>query len=85
MILQVARLSDGRRRLMSFQEITGMEGNIITMQEIFSFQQTGIDSEGKIRGRFIFRGVRPRFLDRFKVAGIPVPNTVLDPNYAVEI
>jgi pilus assembly protein CpaF len=67
------------------QEITGMEGDMITMQEIFSFKQTTIDSEGKVKGNFRFHGVRPRFMDRFKAAGIEVPNNLFDPSNFLEI
>jgi pilus assembly protein CpaF len=72
-VLQLGRLSDGKRKLMSIQEITGMEGNVITMQEIFSFKQQGLGKDGAVRGRFRFHGIRPRFLDRFEEWGITVP------------
>jgi pilus assembly protein CpaF len=84
-IIQVARLADGTRRLVSVQEITGMEGNIITMQEIFSFQQTRVDPDGSVRGHFKFHGVRPKFMDRFKAAGIPVTGDIFDPSKRVEV
>jgi pilus assembly protein CpaF len=84
-LVQVARLVDGRRKLISLQEITGMEGNIITMQEIFSFQQTHIDPEGNVKGRFKFHGVRPKFIEKFKVAGIPVSQDLFDPAKYVEV
>ncbi len=72
-ILQMSRLSDGKRKLVSLQEITGMEGNIITMQEIFSFKQEGLGEDKKVKGRFVFHGIRPRFLDRFIARGISLP------------
>ncbi|MEJ2660580.1 MAG: CpaF family protein, partial [Desulfobacteraceae bacterium] len=84
-IIQVARMADGRRRLVSVQEITGMEGSIITMQEIFSFQQTGVNPDGRVRGHFKFHGVRPKFMDRFKAAGIPVSRDLFDPSKIVEV
>ena len=84
-LVQVARLVDGRRKLISLQEITGMEGNIITMQEIFSFQQTHIDPEGNVKGRFRFHGVRPKFIEKFKVAGIAVSQDLFDPAKYVEV
>jgi len=84
-LVQVARLVDGRRKLISLQEITGMEGNIITMQEIFSFQQTQIDPEGNVKGRFKFHGVRPRFIEKFKVAGIRVSQDLFDPSKYTEV
>jgi pilus assembly protein CpaF len=84
-LVQVARLGDGRRKLISLQEITGMEGNVITMQEIFSFQQTQIDTEGNVKGRFKFHGVRPKFIEKFKMAGIPVSQNLFDPSNYVEV
>ncbi|MGD9054168.1 MAG: CpaF family protein [Desulfobacterales bacterium] len=79
-IIQVERLIDGRRKVVSLQEITGMEGNVITMQEIFSFQKKKIDSEGNIKGRFGFHGIRPKFIDKFRIAGIQVPPDLFDPS-----
>jgi pilus assembly protein CpaF len=84
-IIHIARLADGSRRVISLQEITGMEGDIITLQEIFSFQQRGIDETGKVRGRFQFSGVRPRFIDKFKIAGVPVASDLFDPSKTVEV
>jgi len=84
-VIQVARMVDGTRRLISVQEITGMEGSVITMQEIFSFQQTRIDPEGRVRGHFRFHGVRPKFIERFRAAGIPVPGDLFDPSNRVEV
>jgi len=84
-IIHIARLSDGTRKLISLQEITGMEGAVITLQEIFSFKQTGIDKEGNINGQFIFHGVRPKFTDKFKIAGIQLPNDLFDPNRSMAV
>ena len=84
-VLHLARLTDGSRKVLSLQEITGMEGNTITTQEIFSFQQRGIDQEGKVRGRFAFGGVRPKFINRFKVAGIKVSPDLFDPTKTMEV
>jgi pilus assembly protein CpaF len=84
-IIQVARMVDGRRKLISLQEITGMEGNIITMQEVFSFQQTQIDPEGNVKGRFKFHGVRPKFIEKFKLSGVSVTQDLFDPSKFVEV
>ncbi len=84
-LVQVARMVDGRRKLISLQEITGMEGNIITMQEVFSFHQTKIDPEGNVKGHFKFHGVRPKFVEKFKVVGIPVPQDLFDPSKIIEV
>ncbi len=85
LIIQIARFPDGTRKITSLQEITGMEGNVITMQEIFSFRQTGMDEEGNIKGHFRFHGVRPRFIDKFATAGISVPRDIFDPEQVYEI
>src|SRR5262244_2682648 len=64
MVIQVARLTDGTRRITSISEITGMEGEMITMQELFQFERTGIDPAGKVMGKFRHTGIRPRFAER---------------------
>jgi pilus assembly protein CpaF len=84
-VIQVSRLADGGRKLVSLQEITGMEGNIITMQEIFSFDQSHIDPQGNVKGRFRFHGVRPKFCDRLQVAGVKLPQELFDPAQSVTI
>ena len=72
-VIQVARLTDGTRRVVSISEITGMEGETITTQEIFQFERTGIDPNGKVIGRFRTTGIRPRFAERFKQYGMELP------------
>jgi pilus assembly protein CpaF len=84
-VIQVSRLADGKRKLVSLQEVTGMEGNVITMQEIFSFRQAMIDPEGNVKGRFQFHGIRPQFTEKFKVAGIPIQQDLFDPSNFVEV
>jgi pilus assembly protein CpaF len=85
LIIQVSRLVDGSRKVVSFQEITGMEGSIITMQEVFSYEQQGVDEkDGMVVGRFTSKGVFPRFLDRFKALGIPIPYDIFDPEKSFE-
>ena len=84
-VIHLARLSDGSRKIISFQEITGMEGNIMTLQEIFSFQQTGLDEKGRVRGRFKSEGVRPKFIEKFNVVGITVPDDIFDPTNVFEV
>ncbi|HKS29449.1 MAG TPA: CpaF family protein [Pyrinomonadaceae bacterium] len=73
LVIQVARLSDGTRRVTSISEITGMEGEAITMQEIFQYERTGVDREGKVIGRFRATGIRPRFSERLKAYGMQLP------------
>ena len=78
-VVQVARLTDGKRKVLSIQEITGMEGDVITMQEIFSFRQTGLGEDGVVIGHFCSTGVRPRFLERLRTFGITVSESLFDP------
>jgi len=70
LVVQQSRLNDGSRRVLSITEITGMEGAVITSQEIFTFDQEGVDENGKIRGKFRATGVRPRFTTRLASHGI---------------
>ena len=79
-VVQVSRMSDGKRKLISLQEITGMEGDIITMQEIFTYTQTGIDNNGLIQGHFHATGIRPKFAERLKVYGISLRDELFDPD-----
>jgi pilus assembly protein CpaF len=78
-VVQALRLTDGKRKITSIQEITGMEGDVITMQEIFGYQQTGIDADGKIVGHFQASGVRPKFTERLRAFGINLPERMFDP------
>ena len=73
LVVQQTRLSDGSRKITSISEITGMEGDVITMQEIFLFEKTGITQDGKVIGRFRATGVRPRCCERLKASGIHLP------------
>ena len=84
-IVQASRLTDGRRKLMSIQEITGMEGDMINMQEIFTFRRTGLDSEGRVKGYFCATGVRPQFSDRLQAFGVNVPDHIYDPQKRYEV
>jgi pilus assembly protein CpaF len=79
-IVQVSRLSDGRRKLTSMQEITGIEGDVITMQEIFRFEHTGIAADGQVQGRFVATGIRPKFVQRLKTRGITLREDLFDPS-----
>jgi len=72
-IIHLERMTDGSRKITSLQEITGMEGDTITLQEVFSFEKTSMTPDGKVKGRFLFHGIRPRFVDRFNVMGIHIP------------
>ena len=78
-VIQALRLTDGRRKITSIQEITGMEGDIITMQEIFTFRQTGISEDGNVEGYFHATGVRPKFAERLRTFGNALPDAMFDP------
>jgi pilus assembly protein CpaF len=80
LIIQLARLSDGTRRLTRVTEIVGMEEDVITTQDIFVFEQQGIDEQGRVRGYHRATGVRPRFSDRLERAGIHLPSELFDPS-----
>lgn len=84
-IIQLSRMVDGSRKVTNLQEITGMEGDVVTLQEIFSFEQTGVDQNGRVKGRFVSRGIRPKFTEKFKALGIPIPNDLFDPSKVYEI
>jgi pilus assembly protein CpaF len=83
-IIQIARLSDGTRKLISFQEVVGMEGDLITLQELFTFNQTGLDENRKVKGRFKATGVRPKFAERLEAKGIRLSADIFDPNKVYE-
>ena len=78
-VVQVLRLIDGKRKVVSVQEITGMEGDVVTMQEIFAFRQTGIGPEGEVLGHFQATGIRPKFAERLHAFGVSLPDTMFDP------
>ncbi|HEV2122538.1 MAG TPA: CpaF family protein [Chloroflexota bacterium] len=73
LVVQVARLRDGSRRVTHCTEISGMEGQVVTMQDIFVYEQHGVDENGKIIGQMRSTGLRPKFADRIEAAGIPLP------------
>lgn len=83
-VVQAARLTDGRRKIVSIQELTGMEGDIINMQEIFTFKRTGVDRDGTVRGHFCATGVRPKFAERLQAFGINLPDSLYDPSQRYE-
>jgi pilus assembly protein CpaF len=78
-IIQAARLSDGRRKILSIQEIVGMEEDIISMQEIFCFEQTGVAPDGTVLGHFRATGIRPKFADKLQARGVPLADYLFDP------
>ena len=80
MIVQLQRMADGKRRVTSVAEITGMEGDIVQMQEIFKYVRTGTADDGTVEGHFVATGVRPRFLSELAARGIKIPGSTFDPS-----
>ena len=79
LIVQASRLQDGSRRMTSITEITGMEGEVISMQEVFRYERLGLAPDGKIVGRFTATGVRSHFSDRFRQWGFDLPASIYEP------
>ena len=78
-VVQATRLTDGRRKIISISELTGMEGDMINMQEIFTFRRAGVDSNGNVQGHFCATGVRPKFCERLQAFGVVLPERIYDP------
>ena len=72
-------MSDGTRKIVSVAEITGMEGDVVTMQDIFVFRKRGIRENGEVLGDFMPTGIRPKLAERLAVTGIKLPATMFDP------
>lgn len=83
-IIQLTRFSDGSRKVTGIQEVLGMEGEVVTTQDIFTFQQTGMDQNGRVKGRFKATGVRPKFIERFHAYGIPVSQDIFEASKVYE-
>jgi pilus assembly protein CpaF len=83
-VMQLSRLTDGTRKLVSLQEVTGMEGDTVAMHEIFHFEQTGVDAQGRVQGHYFATGVRPRFVERLRMFGVPVADSLFDPGRVYE-
>jgi pilus assembly protein CpaF len=80
-IIQLARLSDGSRRLISLSEITGMESGVITMQDVFVFNRQAAEGRGQVAGSYAATGVRPKFAERCQMFGVPLPNDIFEPRF----
>jgi len=78
MLVQASRFSDGSRRVTSITEVTGMEGSIITLQDLFVFEKRGIDAEGRVIGRFAATGIRPKFYEKLVSAGIRLRTEIFE-------
>jgi len=83
LVIQVRRLPDGSRRVLSVSEITGMEGEVIQMHEIFRFVKEHTDKDGKLHGTFRSTGIRPKFLNDLAALGIEIPSNYFDPSYSL--
>jgi pilus assembly protein CpaF len=80
-VVQLARLSDGSRKCMGIHEIVGMEGEMITMQEIFAFKMMGLTEDRKVKGKFVTTGIRPKFMARLEAMGINLPGNVFKESF----
>jgi pilus assembly protein CpaF len=78
LVVQISRQSDGTRRVTGLAEVTGMEGEVITMQDLFLFERTGITPEGRVTGKFRATGIRPKVSDKLAAAGFPLPATMFE-------
>jgi len=77
-VVQATRMSDGTRKITNISEITGMEENVISMQEIFTFERKGIGQDGRVIGVFKPTRIRPRFLERLRVSGVILPPSLFE-------
>ena len=76
LFVQIARFSDGTRRVIALTECVGMEGDLVTMQDIFVFEKTGLTEQGRVTGRFRATGIRPKFYERLRASGMQIPASV---------
>src|SRR6185369_8187043 len=83
LVVQVSRMSDGTRKLTNISEVTGMEGAVVTMQDLFIFERQGFDAENKVRGRFRPTGIRPKFSERLFAYGIRLSNDMFEAGASV--
>jgi len=83
LIVQIARMSDGSRRVTHITELTGAFSDVVSMQDIFLFEKAGLGPTGKVKGRFRGTGIVPKFAEKLKAAGFPLPASLLD--YSMEV
>jgi len=76
LIIQQSRLRDGSRKITHITEVQGLEGDVIVLQDIFRFEQTGVDDKGKITGRYKFTGIKPKFLEKLEEQNIKLPSSI---------
>ena len=77
-IIQISRLMEGSRKVVEITEVAGMEGERVSLQEIFKFEQTGIDKDGTVKGKLQATGIRPLFADRLETRGIKLPDDIFN-------
>jgi len=82
-VVQVSRMSDGSRRVINISEITGMDENVISMQDIFTFEKKGIGPNGKVVGKFQPSRIRPKFLERIRVSGVLLAQDIFEQSLEV--
>jgi pilus assembly protein CpaF len=85
MVVQVARLQDGSRKIVAISEVLGVKGDRIDVEDVFVFERTGVTDQGKVQGRFRSPGVRPRIMDRLKTSGIHVPDSIFEETLDVNL
>jgi len=85
LVVHVSRMSDGKRKILSVQELLGMEGPVVTMHEIFHFVHSGLGAEGAVRGHFEATGIVPRCIDRIRLCGVEIPNQVFERGRRLEV
>jgi pilus assembly protein CpaF len=78
LLVQASRLSDGSRRVINVTEVTGMEGEVVTLQDIFVFEKRGLNPDGRVVGRFAATGIRPKFYEKLLAAGIRLRPDLFD-------
>jgi len=83
-IIHISRLSDGQRKVTNIKEITGMESEIITMQDIFVYEQTGVSDKGVVQGHLKATGIRPKFIERLRIHGVQISDNLFDPTKLYE-
>lgn len=83
LVVQVARLQDGSRRITSIAEVLGAHDDQVEIQEIFTFERSGVNAQGKVQGRFKGTGIRPKILERLRVSGINLPDSLFTESLAV--
>jgi pilus assembly protein CpaF len=79
LVVQLSRMSDGSRKVINISEITGLEGEMVTMQELFTFKKMGIGENGAVLGEFVATGIRPKFSERLAVSGVRLPTSMFEP------